>query len=165
MVLVGAPDRLIALLQFLHDVQIARHRQESREPVVVLDDLVRDLARRDLARLTHHQRHAKRAFPIGVLLAAERRHGAVRPGVHVRAIVGRIHDEGVVGDAELIEIIERLADILVVVDHSLENRFGQRWYEPDQPSRSFEGARAARFCPRHEPVVIRTDRHLTDRVL
>jgi hypothetical protein len=35
-----------------------------------------------------------------VLVAAERRHGAVRPGVHVRAVFGRIHDEGVVVSAQ-----------------------------------------------------------------
>ena len=35
----------------------------------------------------------------------------------MRAVVGRIHDEGVVGDAELVEIVEHLADVLVVVDH------------------------------------------------
>ena len=117
MVLVGAADRLIAGLQLLDDVRLAGHGEEGREPVVVLHDLVRDLARLDLARPAHHHRNAERAFPVGVLLAAERRHGAVRPGVHVRAVVGRIHDEGVVGDAELVEIVERLADVLVVVDH------------------------------------------------
>ena len=35
----------------------------------------------------------------------------------MRAVVGRVHDEGVVGDAELVEIVEHLADVLVVVDH------------------------------------------------
>ena len=84
---------------------------------MVLDDLVRDLAGLDLARPAHQHRHAERALPVGVLLAAERRHGAVRPGVHVGAVVGRIHDEGVVGDAELVEIVEHLADVFVMVDH------------------------------------------------
>ena len=37
--------------------------------------------------------------------------------VPVRAVVGRVHDEGVVGDAELVEQVEHLADVLVVVDH------------------------------------------------
>ena len=37
----------------------------------------------------------------------------------MRAVVGRIHDEGVVRDAELVEIIEHLADILVMVDHRI----------------------------------------------
>ena len=73
----------------------------------------------DLARPAHQHRDAERAFPVGVLLAAERGHAAVRPRVHVRAVVGRIHDEGIVGDAELIEEVEHLADVLVMVDHGV----------------------------------------------
>ena len=37
----------------------------------------------------------------------------------MRAVVGRVHDEGVVGDAELVEIVQHLADVLVVVDHGV----------------------------------------------
>ena len=74
-------------------------------------------AGRDLARPAHHRRHAEGAFPVGVLLVAERRHAGVRPGVHVRPVVGAVHDDGVVGDAQLVEQVEQLADVLVVVDH------------------------------------------------
>ena len=35
----------------------------------------------------------------------------------MRAVVGRIHDERVVGDAGFVEKVERLADVLVMVDH------------------------------------------------
>ncbi len=61
--------------------------------------------------------HAIGAFPVGVLLAAEGRHARVRPGVHVRAVVGRIHDDGVVRHAEIVERLEHRADVLVVVHH------------------------------------------------
>ena len=73
----------------------------------------------NLARPAHQERHAEGAFPVRVLLAAEWRHGAVRPRVHVRTVIGRIHDERVVGDAELVEQVEQLADVLVVVDHGV----------------------------------------------
>ena len=119
MVLVGAADRLIAGLQLLDDVGFAGDREEGRKPVVVLHDLVRDLARLDFARPADHHRDTERALPVCVFLVAERRHGGVRPGVHVGAVVGRIHHERVVGDAELVEKIERLADVLVVVDHGV----------------------------------------------
>ena len=111
------PAGLVALLELLDDVGLARRGEERRQPVVVLDDLVGDDARRDLARPAHQQRHAERAFPVRVLLAAERRHRPVRPRVHVRAVVGAVHDDRVVGDPELVEQIEQLADVLVVVDH------------------------------------------------
>lgn len=45
----------------------------------------------DLARPADHGRYSDRPLPVGVLLAAERGHRPVRPGVHVEAIVGRIH--------------------------------------------------------------------------
>ena len=60
------------VLQLLDDVRLARGRQERRQPVVVLDDLVRDGAGRDLARPADELRHAERALPVRVLLAAER---------------------------------------------------------------------------------------------
>ena len=71
----------------------------------------------DLAGPAHHQRNAEGAFPVGVLLAAERRHAAVGPAVAVRPVVGRVLHERVFGDAELVEQIEHLAHVLVVVDH------------------------------------------------
>ena len=74
-------------------------------------------AGRDVAGPADHLGHPERALPVGVLLAAERRHAAVGPGVHVRAVVGAVDDDRVVGDAQLVEQVEQLADVLVVVDH------------------------------------------------
>ena len=37
----------------------------------------------------------------------------------MRTVVGRVHDEGVVGDAEIVEHLEHLTDVLVVVDHGV----------------------------------------------
>ena len=51
--------------------------------------------------------------------AAERRVGAIRPGVVLGAVVGGIHDDGVVGDAQLVKLVEQLADLLVVGDHPI----------------------------------------------
>ena len=44
---------------------------------------------------------------------------AVRPGVHVRAVVGAVHDERVVRDAQVVQRLEDRADVLVVVDHGV----------------------------------------------
>ena len=63
--------------------------------------------------------HAPAALPVGVLLAAERRRAAVGPAHHLGAVVGRVHDDGVVGDAELVELVEQLADVAVVLDHAV----------------------------------------------
>ena len=71
-------------------------------------------------RMKHGTRHA--AFPVGVLLGAERRGGSIWPGVVLRAVVGGIHDDGVVGDAQLIEFVKYLADLLVVNNHAITVR-------------------------------------------
>ena len=64
-----------------------------------------------------HLGNAERALPVRVLLATERGHAGVRPRVHVRPVVGRVDDDRVLGDPELVELVEQLADDLVVVDH------------------------------------------------
>ena len=71
----------------------------------------------DLARPADQLRDAERALPVGVLLTAERGHRAVRPGVHVRPVVGAVDDDRVLGDAELVDQVEQLADVAVVIDH------------------------------------------------
>ena len=84
---------------------------------MVLDDLVGDRAGGDLAGPADQLGDAEGAFPVGVLLAAERGHRAVGPGVHVRAVVGAVDDDRVLGEPELVEQVEELPDDLVVVDH------------------------------------------------
>ena len=37
----------------------------------------------------------------------------------MRAVVGRVEDDGVVGDAEIVERLEQLADVAVVLDHAV----------------------------------------------
>jgi hypothetical protein len=41
-----------------------------------------------------------------------------RASVHVRAVVGGVEHDGVVGDAEFVEQVEELADMHVVLDHA-----------------------------------------------
>ena len=81
-----------------------------------------------ILQMTEHLREGTTALqmgfrllkdPVGVLLASEGCHSAVRPGVHVNAVVGRVEHDGVVGDTELIEQFEKLADVHVVLDHAV----------------------------------------------
>ena len=72
---------------------------------------------RDAGRPAHHRRDAVGALPVRVLLVAVRGHPGVGPGVHVRTVVGGVHDDRVLGDAELVEQIEQITDQVVVVEH------------------------------------------------
>ena len=71
----------------------------------------------DLPGPADHLGNAERAFPVGGLLAAERGRRTVGPAVGVRTVVGRVDDDGVLGDAEFVDEVEQLADVAVVVDH------------------------------------------------
>jgi hypothetical protein len=54
---------LVTGLELLDDVGLARRSEKRRQPVMMLDDLVRDHPCRDLARPTHHLGHPERALP------------------------------------------------------------------------------------------------------
>ena len=71
----------------------------------------------DVAGPAHQGRHPVSPLPIGVLFAAEGSHAGIGPAVHVGAVVGAVHHDRVVGDAELIEQVEHLTDAFVVIDH------------------------------------------------
>src|SRR6202795_4359861 len=63
--------------------------------------------------------HAIAAFPVRVLLVTERRSTTVGPGETFRAVVSGIHDDRVVGDAQLVALLEQLSDLRVVLDHAI----------------------------------------------
>ena len=100
----GLVADLVALQQLGRDVRLSSGGEESRQPVLMADDTVQHRARLNLARPAHERGDPPAAFPIGVLFAAERRDAGVRPGIVVRAIVGRVKDDRIVGDAELVEL-------------------------------------------------------------
>jgi len=72
-----------------------------------------------MTRPAEHRRYAVSALPVSVFLTAEWCHRCVRPAVHVRTVVGGVHDESVVHHALIIQCFEDGADILVVVDHGV----------------------------------------------
>ena len=87
--------------------------------VFVRTDVVDDRAGLDHAGPANDRGDAVAAFPVGVLLAAEHRRAAVGPAHRLRAVVGGVHDDGVVVDAKLIELREQLANHAVVLDHAV----------------------------------------------
>src|SRR3954453_8825148 len=86
------------------------------------DDTIQDRACLDLAGPADEAWYAPSTLPVGVLLAPERRVCAVRPSVVLRSVVGRIHDNGVVGDSQFFELVEYHPDLLVMDDHAIAIR-------------------------------------------
>jgi hypothetical protein len=65
------------------------------------------------------RRSGTRCPPSHALLAVKRRAPAVRPRHDLRAVVGAINDDGVVRDAEIVELVEQLADHLAMLHHTV----------------------------------------------
>ena len=106
-----------ALQELLFHVGHARRREDRGQHVQVRHNVVVHHAGGNVARPFDHAGHAVSAFPVRVLLAAEGRHGRIRPAIHVRTVVGGIHDQRVVGNAQVIQGLEHRAHVLVVVNH------------------------------------------------
>ncbi|MCY1293428.1 hypothetical protein D9M70_426870 [compost metagenome] len=117
--LVGLAADIGALEQAILDVGITRGGQQGGEPVEAGEHLVGDFARLDLARPADQRRHPEGTFPVGVLLVAERRGRRVRPGPLVRAVVGGVDDDGVLGNLQVIQGLEQLADVAIVLEHAV----------------------------------------------
>src|SRR4051812_22314404 len=86
------------------------------------DNAIQDRACLDLAWPADEAWYAPSTLPVGVLLAAERRVCAVRPSIVFRPVVGRIHDNGVVGDPQFVELVEYHPDLLIMDDHAIAIR-------------------------------------------
>src|SRR4051812_45219349 len=104
------------------DVGIAGGGQQRREHIDMADDAVQDRACLDLARPPHEAWHTPSALPVGVLLAPERCVCTVGPSVVLRSVVGGVHDDSVIGDAQFFELVEYHPDLLVVDDHAIAIR-------------------------------------------
>jgi hypothetical protein len=103
--------------EVVHHARIPGSGEEGGQPLVVLHHLVRHDTGRDPVRPPNHLGNAEGTLPVAVLLVPERRHTGVGPAVHVRPVVRRVHDDGVLSDSKLVEGVEQLPDVLVVVDH------------------------------------------------
>jgi hypothetical protein len=115
----GLAGGIVALQQLALDVRLAGGRHQRRRPVLGGEDVVDLHARRHQAGPAYHRRHAIAAFPIGVLLAAERRGAAVGPRERLGAIVGGVDHDRIVSDAEIVEFLQELADLAVMLHHAV----------------------------------------------
>ena len=111
----GLAGGVVAPQELVLDVRLARRSRQRLHPILGREDVIDFGVRGHQAGPAHERRHAIAAFPVGVLLAAERRGAAVRPGECLGAVVGRVDDDGIVGDAEIVELFQKLADLAVML--------------------------------------------------
>src|SRR6516165_5663757 len=113
----GLAGGIVALQELVLDVWLAGGSDQRRRPVLGGEDVVDLDARRHQAGPAYHRGHAIAALPVGVLLAAERRRAAVGPGERLGAVVGGVDHDRIVGDAEIVELLQELADLPVMLHH------------------------------------------------
>src|SRR4029077_10042107 len=77
-----------------------------------------DRARLDVTRPAGDARHAEAAFADSTFGVLERRHAAVRPGEYFRAVVGAEDDNGVIGFADVVQVLQQGADAVVQLRHA-----------------------------------------------
>ena len=80
--------------------------------------MVFDRARLDVPRPAHHQRYAVAAFPGFALLTLERRDAAVGESYGLWAVVAGEHDNGVIQLADVFQLLEDIADVVVQLLHA-----------------------------------------------
>ena len=103
--------------QLFGDVSITCRSHQSRHPVLVRHDVVRDLSGFDLSGPPYVTRHSKRALPVRILLGTERRDACVGPGVKMDAVVRAVHHDRVVSNSQIIDFLQQLTDVPVVFHH------------------------------------------------
>src|SRR5208283_4064818 len=73
----------------------------------------------DDARPTDKAWHAPASFPVSVLLTAERRDTTIRPSHFFGAVVGGVHDDRVICDTQLIDLVKKLSYHSVMLNHAV----------------------------------------------
>ena len=96
----------------------ARDIDERGHPVERGEQLVLDGSGLDVARPAHDHRRAVAAFPGLALLALERGDAAVREADRLGAVVGGEHDDGVVELADVFQLLENDADVVIHLLHA-----------------------------------------------
>src|SRR5215470_14370460 len=70
-----------------------------------------------MAGPAHHGWNPERPLPVGILFVSEGSRGGIGPGVLVWPVVRTVKNKSVVGDAKLIKQRQKLAYILIVINH------------------------------------------------
>src|SRR5437667_4704366 len=105
--------------ELLGNIGLARRSKKRRHPVLVRSDIIQDQAALDPAWPTHEDWHAPAPLPIGVFLTAKRRNSSIGPTIVMGTVVRGVDYDSIVSNAELVELGQHRADILVVGDHDI----------------------------------------------
>src|SRR6185437_11234190 len=107
----------VAVAALRHNVRLAGRRTERGDQVVMGEHLIVDRVRLDNPGPADQGWDAETAFPVGRLLATERCRAAVGPRHHLRTVIGRVDDDRVVRDTQIVQLFQQVPDMAVMLDH------------------------------------------------
>src|ERR1700712_4656550 len=105
--------------ELCRNVRVSRRSEQRRQPVLVGGNVIQDCAWLDVSWPANENGPPPAPLPIGILLATIRSDPGIWPAVVVRAVVGRVHHDRVVGDAERLEFVQHPANVLIMSDHDV----------------------------------------------
>ena len=109
----------VTRLALLDDVGDAGSGEDGRQDAFVRGDAVQYLSGWNLARPANKKRHTEAAFPAQTFFTAEGRSAAVWPRKFLRAVVRAENDERVIGDAEVVQLLQKAANDPVKFLHAI----------------------------------------------
>src|SRR6516162_9713513 len=111
--------KLTVLQAIIRDHSITCSSRKGWQEIFVCEKVVVDGAGLDDTRPTDQSGDPITTFKVGCLLSSIRRAAAIGPCHHLRAIVRRVYNDRVVGDAQIIQLLQQLADMSVMLNHSV----------------------------------------------
>ena len=117
--LVGHIAYLTPLLQVFLGSLVSGRSHQRRQHVFMGGDVVDDDTGLDDAGPFDYRGNTVAAFPLGVLLAAKHRRATIGPSKGFCAVIGGIHDDRVLVEAQLLKLGQDLAHVAVVLDHAI----------------------------------------------
>src|SRR5262249_28420089 len=118
MVLIAAVAKLHSLQELVRDVRVAGGGEQRWKPVESRDDTILHRAGFDLARPTNDAGSTETTLVGSPLGAFERRHAAVRPSEDLSTVVGCEDHDGVVGLADIVQVLHDGTDGIVELLHA-----------------------------------------------
>jgi len=97
----------------------------------------RSLARGKCLHSLHKLSH-RHAFPVGMFRAAKRRDARIGPHIAMVPVIRGVDDKGVVGDTQLVELIQLHSPMIIVFHHGIDLK---ALSAPDSARRKKPGAR------------------------
>src|SRR5262249_10678278 len=103
--------------EWMGDVWVARRIHQGGQPVEPGEQSILTRARLYLARPADDAGHSEAALEHGSLRGPEWGHAAIRPREYLRTVIGREDDDGVVGLANIVKMLQKPADAIIQLRH------------------------------------------------